>query len=194
MLVDLALKGDRMGELVLETDGEAGILRLGNVVRPMGGAEVGQLLAEKGLAGSAVSMRAILGDLTRRARSWSQLQPSVALDDVEAAVDGPLSSASLSSASMLDASESEEAVDAVDAAVEADLPWAAADVAGLRLVADALTGPDMEARWRIRGREVLAGVEDGPVDDGAAGVLLLALALALALALGPGLASLRKSM
>jgi hypothetical protein len=71
MLVDLALNGDRMGELVLETAGEMGILRLGKVVRPMGGADVGMLLAAKALAGMAVSIREILGDLCARSRSWS---------------------------------------------------------------------------------------------------------------------------
>ena len=72
MLVDLALKGDRMGELVLDTAGEPGIFRLGNVVFPMGGADIGQLLAAKELAGIAVSMREILGDLWARSRRlWS---------------------------------------------------------------------------------------------------------------------------
>lgn len=42
--VDLALKGDRMGELTwlaLESAGDAGIFRLGKVVGPMAGADIG---------------------------------------------------------------------------------------------------------------------------------------------------------
>lgn len=158
MLVDLALKGDRMGELlVLETAGEMGILRLGNVVRPMGGADVGMLLAAKALAGMAVSIRAILGDLCARSRSWScsQVQPSVVLLE---AVDGPLSRASLSSVSLPDDSVSEFDADAVEAndvdeaEAAAAAAAAAADLAAAaffvepRLLGEILTGPDIEAR------------------------------------------------
>lgn len=202
MLVDLALNGDRMGELVLDTAGEMGILRLGNVVRPMGGADVGMLLAAKALAGMAVSIRAILGDLCARSRSWSHVQQSVALlDEVEAAVDGPLSSTSLSSVSLPEDSVSELDADAVDAkevdeavaaaATAAAALTAAALFAVLRLPAVILTGPDIEARWRMRGRALL----EEPVcvlAAAAADVVVTGLLVHGLVALG--LASFKKSM
>jgi hypothetical protein len=132
------------------------------------------------------------------------------LDDVEAAVDGPLSSVSLSSVSLpedsvseLDADEDDVDANDVDEAVAVAVAAAAAAAADLmaaalalfvelRLLAVILTGPDIEARCKTRGRALF----EGPVYvlAAAAAVDVVVTGLLVHGLVALGLASFRKSM